>query len=101
MAAKMGNEKWRDSLIKSKDIKWQRNVKAKNVEDNKLDINIFLPLTTIFEGQARQSYLCGVVDTLAFLSDSKTTVTKQSIVDFLTESGYEKEAAAFLARKGE
>ena len=55
---------WRESLIKSEDIKWKPMLKV--INDNNLDFNLHLPLTALFEAQARQAFAFGMVTMMKF-----------------------------------
>ena len=56
---------WKDTVIKSDQIKWKR-LPVKNIAGDKLDIQVNIPLTNLFESQARQSFLQGMFTMLQF-----------------------------------
>ena len=62
---------WKDTLIKSKTIKWKR-VTPKTIEDGKLDFTLTLPLTSLFEYQAKAAFAQGMMTMMQFHIQSQT-----------------------------
>jgi hypothetical protein len=80
---------WRNTLIESKNIKWKH--KFTNVEDGKLDLDLHLPLTELFEKQAFTSFLAGMIIVLKFDIDMAGSNRKIEITDLhklFTDAGY-------------
>ncbi len=76
---------WKDTVIKSNDIKWVRP-RVKSTDDGKLDFDIHLPFTGLFEGQAKQSFAQGVLETFKFFGEHKS-ISVDDIYAFLKECG--------------
>jgi hypothetical protein len=80
---------WRDTLLKSKDIKWKQ--KLTNVEDGKLDFDLHLPLTELFEKQAFYSFLAGMVLVFKFNMDilkENRSIEVADLHKLFTDAGY-------------
>ncbi len=58
---------WKETVLKSEQIKW-KGPRIKNIADGKLDFNIHLPLTALFEDQAKQAFAHGMLTMYAFLT---------------------------------
>lgn len=56
---------WKETLIKSENIKWTRP-RVKTIKDGKLDFILTVPVTSLFESQARQSFAEGMIEMLKF-----------------------------------
>ena len=81
---------WRDTLLKSSDIKWKQKVKS--TDDGKLDFDLHLPLTELFERQALLSYLQGAYDVLMFQTNFRSnnpgkTIEVEDIAKHFIECG--------------
>ena len=62
---------WTETIIKSKSIKWKRVI-PKTIEDGKLDFTLNLPLTSLFEYQAKSSFAQGMMAMMQFHIQSQT-----------------------------
>ena len=56
---------WKDTIIESGQIKWKRP-RVKGIEDGKLDVYITIPLTSLFEAQAKKSFAAGMFRMMEF-----------------------------------
>lgn len=78
---------WKDTVIK--DIKWKQP-KLTTTEDGKLDFNIHIPLTDLFETQAKYSFMAGVVIALNFYGDAQTinkVITQAELHEWMNKIG--------------
>jgi hypothetical protein len=81
---------WKDTVLKSSQIKWT-NCKPKSIDDGKLDFDLHIPLTSIFEGQARISFAQGLTTMFEFMNDliqTKKQINLQDFVKFYEDCGY-------------
>ena len=62
---------WKETVIKSKSIKWKLP-KVKSIEDGKLDVTLTLPLTSLFEYQAKTAFAQGMMTMMQFHIQSQT-----------------------------
>jgi hypothetical protein len=56
---------YKNYLIKSKNVKW-KPVEIKNVEDGKMDFILTIPLTEMFDNQAKAAFMGGVLALFKF-----------------------------------
>ena len=80
---------WKDTLIKSKNIKWKQ--KLTNVEDGKLDFDLHLPLTELFEKQAFTSFLYGMIFVFKFdmgILKENRSIEVADLHKLFTDAGY-------------
>ena len=80
---------WRETLIKSSDIAWKK-LKPITTDDGKLDIILSLPLTTLFEQQAKRSFALGMNVVLQFLTQhhkENKPIEPEDIVKLLYDCG--------------
>ena len=56
---------WKETVIRSKSIKWKK-VMPKTIEDGKLDFTLTLPLTSLFEYQAKTAFAQGMMTMMQF-----------------------------------
>jgi hypothetical protein len=88
---------WEGTIIKSKDFKWEQPA-IKNTADGKLDFNIHIPLTALFERQARRSYARGMFDMMLFqiqMQKSKKIIDAKDLQNLFTKVGLPEIAEKF------
>lgn len=81
---------WKETVFKSEQIKWKRPP-IKNIKDGKLDILITIPLTSLFEAQARHAYIEGMRSMMEMLIQSQTekrVIEVTDIVKLLNDCGF-------------
>jgi hypothetical protein len=81
---------WKETVIKQEQIKWKRPP-IKNIKDGKLDIILTIPLTGLFEAQAKHSYLEGMQSVMELLIQSqkeKTSIEQADIIKMLNTCGF-------------
>lgn len=76
---------WKDTVLKSNQIKWKRPP-IKNIEDGKLDILITIPLTSLFEIQAKTAFADGMLAMLKFHIENET-IKAEDLIKFFTDCG--------------
>jgi len=79
---------WKETLLKSENIKWTRP-RIKNIKDGKLDFNLTIPFTGLFESQARQSFAEGMIEMLKFHihHDNNKPIEFDEIVQLFEDCG--------------
>lgn len=93
---------WRDALAESKEIKWKRPP-IKNIEDGKLDIIITVPLTELFEAQAKRAFGYGMLAMLDFhvrRSNDEKPIEVEELVKVFTDFGLPELATKLFNTKG-
>ena len=92
---------WRETLIKSEDIKWNRP-RVKTIKDGKLDFILTVPITNLFEGQARQSFAEGMVEMLKFhINHDAKPIEFPEIVKLFKDCGLPEVARALSKYDGD
>ena len=88
---------WKDTVIKSESIKWKR-LTPKNVEDGKLDFIFTLPLTSLFEYQAKTAFAQGMMTMMQFHIQSQTDnklIEGSDLIKLFNDSGLPEIARQF------
>jgi len=62
---------WKDTVFKQSQVRW-KNPKFKYVDDNNIDITLTIPITSLLEQQALQSFAIGVAEVLKFMGSVPT-----------------------------
>ena len=85
---------WRESVLKSHEVKWTRPI-PKNIDDGKMDIIITLPLTALFEAQAKRSFAAGMDTAMKFFAkylEGDKPIEVEDLVKFFADSGFPEKA---------
>lgn len=80
---------WKKTVIKSSEIRWTRP-RMKSTDDGKLDINISLPFTKLFHGQAKRSFGAGMMAMLEFQvshQEKNMIIELKDLQEFLIKCG--------------
>jgi len=88
---------WKETVIKSEQMKWKRPP-IKNIDDGKLDVIITIPLTELFEAQAKGSFAEGMLSMMQFHMKSQTDekyIGMTDIVKLFKDAGLPEIAAKF------
>lgn len=92
---------WKDTVIKSESIKWKR-VTPKTITDGKLDIDLHLPLTALFEAQAKNSFAYGMMTMMQFHTQSQRDnklIEVGDIIKLFNDCGLPEIAKQFTPRE--
>jgi hypothetical protein len=79
--------KWQDTIIKQTEFEW-KSPKFKQVDDNKLDIIVTIPLQSLIEAQAKRSFQNGVIAMLYFTAQAPEKdgkITTESLLEQFKE----------------
>ena len=90
---------WKDTVIKSSQIKW-RNIKPKSIDDGKLDFDLHIPFTNLFERQAKISFAQGMMTMMQFHTQSQTDkklIEISDVVKLFNECGLPEIAKRFVS----
>ncbi len=88
---------WKDTVIKN--ITWQPPELTVK-DDDKLDFTLTIPLTAMFEAQAKQSFAMGVNAGLQFyIRHQGQTITSEDLLAFFNECGLPEIAELFKHKK--
>jgi len=82
---------WKETLIKSSDIKWKHHLKS--TDDGRLDFDLHLPLTELFKKQAQVAMLQGMMNMLMFYVDAQkdgNQIGHEDLAKLFTDCGFRK-----------
>ncbi len=92
---------WKETVIKSKSIKWKAP-KLVKIPDGKLDIFLELPLASLFEDQAKQSFAHGMFAVMQFHAqrsqEDKKVIELSDLVKLFNECGLPEIAKQFTPK---
>ena len=94
---------WEDTLIKSSDIKWKR-LRVTSTDDGKMDLDLHLPLTNLFRGQAKRSFEAGIAAAFQFhmkIYEESRPIEIEDLASFFNECGLPELAKQVIERAEE
>ena len=80
---------YKDTIIKQCEIIW-KPLKIRQTKDGKIDMKVNIPLTALFDAQAKRSFMRGVAEALSFVGncqESKTIITTELLDSMFTMWG--------------
>ena len=80
---------WKDAMIKSSEFHWKKPL-VENVEDGKLDVIVNIPLTSLYEKQAKRAFTHGMLTMLQFnvkKAEENSPIDISDLVKLFTDCG--------------
>jgi hypothetical protein len=80
---------YKDTVLKQGQFSWKPS-KWKESKDGKIDLRINIPLTNLFDVQAKQSFMRGVAEALSFMGNcqkDETMITSELLKSKFKEWG--------------
>ena len=89
---------WKETLIKSSDIQWKRP-RMKSTDDDRLDFDLHLPFTGLFNAQAKRAFAAGMMAMLQFhvkQQEDKHSIEVGDLIALFNECGLPEVAKQFV-----
>jgi len=91
---------WKDTLIKSEELNWERPL-VKHIADGKMDIQVNIPLTDLFEAQAKWAFAGGMITMLKFyVQKQEGTIGNADLIKLFEDCGLPEAANQFKVVEG-
>jgi len=80
---------YKDTIMSQRQMKWQP-LKIRQIKDGKIELKLTISLTELFDAQAKQAFMRGVVEALGFVGNcqkTKVIITTELLDQKFTEWG--------------